>query len=132
MAIFHDEGLPKPYARAGIERASYTSLGQRYQFLILPPFFFCTMLVCHKSYARAGIGRTRAHALVRRALVCACAAIIVRLCAAAAYMVVAGHEERSRDDHCQRMLEMAKVQGDCVITFDCREISDAVRGTLEV
>ena len=38
-----------------------------------------------------------------------------RLCAAAAYMVAAGHEERNRDDHCQRMLEMAKVRGNCII-----------------
>ena len=36
--------------------------------------------------------------------------MIVRLCGAAAYIVVAGHEEQSRDDHCQRMLEMAKVR----------------------
>ena len=38
-----------------------------------------------------------------------------RLCAAAAYMVAAGHEERNRDDHCQRMLALAKVRGNCII-----------------
>ena len=64
---------------------------------------------------------------MRRVLVRASAAMIVRLCAAAAYMVVAGHEEQSSDDHCQRLLEMAKVRGNCAITFDHQDVTAAVR-----
>ena len=39
----------------------------------------------------------------------------MRARSAAAYMVAAGHEERNRDDHCQRMLALAKVRGNCII-----------------
>ena len=54
--------------------------------------------------------------------------MIVRLCAAAAYMVVAGHEERSRDDHCQRMLEMAKVRGNCPLPWTIKILPQQYAG----